>query len=39
LSRTDEVVNGIKKEIDLKVHLKFSELDLMKDIGRFDEAN
>jgi len=37
LSRTDEVVNGIKKEIDPKGSLEFCELDLMKDSG-WDEA-
>jgi dihydroflavonol-4-reductase len=37
LSRTDEVVNGIKKEIDSKGNLEFCELDLMKDAG-WDEA-
>ena len=33
LSKTDEVVNGIKKEIDPKGNLEFCELDLMKDAG------
>lgn len=33
LSKTDEVVNGIKKEIDPKGNLEFCELDLMKDEG------
>ena len=33
LSKTDEVVNGIKKEIDPKDNLDFCELDLMKDAG------
>ena len=37
LSKTDEVVNGIKKEIDPKGNLEFCELDLMKDAG-WDEA-
>ena len=37
LSRTDEVVNGIKKEIDPNGNLEFCELDLMKDAG-WDEA-
>ena len=37
LSRTDEVVNGIKKEIDPKGNLEFCELNLMKDAG-WDEA-
>jgi len=33
LSKTDEVVNGIKKEIDPNGNLEFCELDLMKDAG------
>jgi len=33
LSRTDEVVNGIKKVVDPKGNLEFCELDLMKDYG------
>ena len=33
LVKTDEVLNGIKKEIDPKGNLKFCELDLMKDAG------
>jgi len=37
LSRTDEVVRGIKKEIDPKDNLEFCELDLMKDEG-WDKA-
>ena len=37
LSKTDEVVNGIKKEIDPKDNLEFCELDLMKDAG-WDKA-
>ena len=37
LSKTDEVVNGIKKEIDPKGNLEFCELDLMKDTG-WDKA-
>jgi dihydroflavonol-4-reductase len=37
LSKTDEVVNGIKKEIDPKGNLEFCELDLMKDAG-WDKA-
>ena len=37
LSRSDEVVNGIKKEIDPKGSLEFCELNLMKDAG-WDEA-
>ena len=37
LSRTDEVVNGIKKEIDPKDNLEFCELDLMNDSG-WDKA-
>ncbi|WP_298354856.1 aldehyde reductase [Runella sp.] len=37
LSKTDEVVNGIKKEIDPKGNLEFCELDLMKDEG-WDKA-
>jgi dihydroflavonol-4-reductase len=37
LSRIDEVLNGIKKEIDPKGNLEFCELDLMKDAG-WDEA-
>ena len=32
-SKTDEVLNGIKKEIDPKGKLEFCELDLMKDDG------
>jgi len=31
--KTDEVINGIKKEIDPKGNLEFCELDLMKDAG------
>ena len=31
LFRTDEVINGIKKEIDPKGNLEFCELDLMHD--------
>jgi len=37
LSRIDEVVNGIQKEIDPKGILEFCELDLLKDKG-WDEA-
>jgi len=37
LSKTDEVVNGIKKEIDPKGNLEFCELDLMNDAG-WDKA-
>jgi len=37
LSKTDEVINGIKKEIDPKGNLEFCELDLMKDEG-WDKA-
>jgi dihydroflavonol-4-reductase len=37
MSKTDEVVNGIKKEIDPKGNLEFCELDLMKDAG-WDKA-
>jgi len=37
LSKTDEVVNGIKKEIDPKDNLEFCELDLMNDAG-WDKA-
>ena len=37
LSKTDEVVNGIKKEIDPKGNLEFCELDLMNDSG-WDKA-
>jgi len=37
LSKTDEVVNGIKKEIDPKGNLEFCELDLIKDAG-WDKA-
>ena len=37
LAKTDEVVNGIKKEIDPKGNLEFCELDLMKDAG-WDKA-
>ena len=37
LSKTDEVINGIKKEIDPKGNLEFCELDLMKDAG-WDKA-
>ena len=33
LSKTDEVKNGIKKEVDPKGNLEFCELDLMKDEG------
>jgi len=33
LVKTDEVLNGIKKEIDPKGNLEFCELDLMKDAG------
>ena len=37
LSKTDEVVNGIKKEVETKGNLEFCELDLMKDEG-WDKA-
>ena len=37
LSRIDEVLNGIKKEIDPTGNLEFCELDLMKDVG-WDDA-
>lgn len=37
LFRTDEVINGIKKEIDPKGNLEFCELDLMHDAG-WDKA-
>jgi len=37
LSRTEEVVVGIKKEIDPKGNLEFCELDLLKDAG-WDKA-
>lgn len=37
LSKTDEVTNGINKEIDPKGNLEFCELDLMKDEG-WDKA-
>ena len=33
LSKTDEVINGITKQIDPKGNLEFCELDLMKDEG------
>ncbi|MDG1776060.1 MAG: aldehyde reductase [Crocinitomicaceae bacterium] len=33
LSKTDEVTNGIKKEVDPKGNLEFCELNLMKDEG------
>jgi dihydroflavonol-4-reductase len=33
LSKTEEVVNGIKKEIDPKGNLEFCELDLLSDAG------
>jgi dihydroflavonol-4-reductase len=33
LSKTNEVINGIKKEVDPKGNLEFCELDLMKDDG------
>ena len=33
LQKTDEVVNGIKKEVDPKSNLEFCELNLMKDEG------
>ena len=33
LSKTDEVINGIKKEVDPKGNLEFCELNLMKDEG------
>ena len=37
LSKTDEVIKGITKEIDPKGNLEFCELDLMKDAG-WDKA-
>jgi len=37
LSKSDEVKNGIKKEVDTKVNLEFCKLDLIKDEG-WDEA-
>jgi dihydroflavonol-4-reductase len=37
LAKTDEIVNGIKKEVDPKDNLEFCELDLMKDDG-WDKA-
>jgi dihydroflavonol-4-reductase len=37
LSKSDEVINGIAKEIDPKGNLEFCELDLMKDAG-WDKA-
>lgn len=37
LSKTDEVINGIAREIDPKGNLTFCELDLMKDAG-WDKA-
>jgi len=37
LSKIDEIMNGIKKEIDPKGNLEFCELNLMKDNG-WDEA-
>ncbi len=37
LSKTNEVINGIKKEIDPRGNLEFCELDLMKDEG-WDKA-
>jgi dihydroflavonol-4-reductase len=37
LSKTDEVLNGIKKEIDPNGNLEFCELDLMNDAG-WDKA-
>ena len=37
LSKTEEVVKGITKEIDPKGNLEFCELDLMKDAG-WDKA-
>ncbi|MEI6062896.1 MAG: aldehyde reductase [Bacteroidota bacterium] len=37
LSKTDEVINGIKKEVDPKGNLEFCVLDLMKDEG-WDKA-
>jgi dihydroflavonol-4-reductase len=37
LSKTDEVINGITKQIDPKGNLEFCELDLMKDAG-WDKA-
>jgi dihydroflavonol-4-reductase len=33
ISKTDEIINGIKKEVDPKGNLEFCELDLMKDEG------
>jgi dihydroflavonol-4-reductase len=33
LSKTDEILNGIKKEVDPKSNLEFCELNLMKDEG------
>lgn len=37
LSKTEEVVNGIAKEVDLKENLEFCELNLMNDVG-WDKA-
>jgi len=37
LSKTEEVINGIKKEVDPKGNLEFCDLDLMKDAG-WDKA-
>jgi dihydroflavonol-4-reductase len=37
LSKADEVIKGIKKEVDPKGNLEFCELDLMKDAG-WDKA-
>jgi dihydroflavonol-4-reductase len=37
LSKSDEIINGIKKEIDPKDNLEFCELDLMNDSG-WDQA-
>jgi dihydroflavonol-4-reductase len=37
VSKTDEVVNGLKKEVDPKGNLEFCELDLMDDAG-WDQA-
>jgi dihydroflavonol-4-reductase len=37
LSKTDEIVNGIKKEVDPKGNLEFCELNLMEDFG-WDKA-
>jgi len=37
LSKTDEVINGIKKEVDPKGNLEFCELNLMQDAG-WDKA-